>query len=331
MCRLPDLCRAPAYCRPVHEPPAQLSDGEVLDLVRGHWAGEIDTVTYLPVGFGGFHWQGLRGARPELFVTFDPGSARHTAESLEGAYSAGAALADAGLEFLHASFRAHDGRCTVTAADGSLSVTPWLRGDVPRRRGLEAPLLARLHRAEPPAGLPRWHPLVDAGLPDRLAESVATPWDRGPLGEQARAAIVAALDLVGGWTADYLALATSTDPATWVATHGEPGFHNQLVDDAGVLHLIDLESLKLGPRERDLAGLLPLDDAWLAAYGGTGRGGGGPDTSLLRMFDLEWRLDEIDQYAAWFAGVHTGTADDTIALGGLLHELERPDRRHYAS
>ncbi len=39
---------------------------------------------------------------------------------------------------------------------------------------------------------------------------------------------------------------------------------------------------------------------------------------MLELFDLEWRLDEIDQYAAWFAAPHTGTADDEIAFGGLV-------------
>ena len=42
---------------------------------------------------------------------------------------------------------------------------------------------------------------------------------------------------------------------------------------------------------------------------------------MLELFDLEWRLDEINQYAAWFAAPHTGTADDDIAFGGLLDEL----------
>ena len=52
---------------------------------------------------------------------------------------------------------------------------------------------------------------------------------------------------------------------------------------------------------------------------------------MLELFDLEWRLDEISQYAAWFAAPHTGTADDEIAFGGLLHELPGPsgrDERH---
>ena len=44
---------------------------------------------------------------------------------------------------------------------------------------------------------------------------------------------------------------------------------------------------------------------------------------MLELFDLEWRLDEISQYAAWFAAPHTGGADDEIAFGGLVEELER--------
>jgi spectinomycin phosphotransferase len=44
---------------------------------------------------------------------------------------------------------------------------------------------------------------------------------------------------------------------------------------------------------------------------------------MLDLFDLEWRLDEISQYAAWFAAPHTGSASDRVAMGGLLHELTR--------
>ncbi len=50
------------------------------------------------------------------------------------------------------------------------------------------------------------------------------------------------------------------------------------------------------------------------------------DPAMIEMFDLEWRLDEISQYSAWFAAPHTGTRDDAIAFGGLLHELTRSDQ-----
>ncbi len=37
---------------------------------------------------------------------------------------------------------------------------------------------------------------------------------------------------------------------------------------------------------------------------------------MLELFDLEWRLDEIAQYADWFLGAHAGTASDDVAFGG---------------
>ena len=46
---------------------------------------------------------------------------------------------------------------------------------------------------------------------------------------------------------------------------------------------------------------------------------------MVELFDLEWRLDEISQYAAWFAAPHTGNRDDEIAFGGLRDELTRPE------
>ena len=44
---------------------------------------------------------------------------------------------------------------------------------------------------------------------------------------------------------------------------------------------------------------------------------------MVELFDLEWRLDEIAQYAAWFSAPHTGTRSDEVAYGGLLGELQR--------
>ncbi len=76
--------------------------------------------------------------------------------------------------------------------------------------------------------------------------------------------------------------------------------------------LVDWETALLAPAERDWRTLvergLPAD---------------GLDAAMLDMYDVEWRLDEISQYAAWFAAPHTGTASDQVAMGGLLHELTR--------
>jgi spectinomycin phosphotransferase len=43
------------------------------------------------------------------------------------------------------------------------------------------------------------------------------------------------------------------------------------------------------------------------------------------MYDLEWRLDEIAQYASSFAREHPGGEDDQVASEALRHELGRPE------
>jgi spectinomycin phosphotransferase len=75
---------------------------------------------------------------------------------------------------------------------------------------------------------------------------------------------------------------------------------------------VDWESLKLAPPERDLQVLLDTGEATVDA-----------DRRMVELFDLDWRLDEIDQYSTWFATEHADSADDRIAFGDLLHELHR--------
>ncbi len=292
-----------------------MSESVVRAVVRERWSPDVDEVVHLPVGFGAWHWQARAAGRPVLFVTLDPLGIHHTAESLEAAYAGAAALAGRGLDFVVAALPGPDGCCTVGYGAGALSATRWREGasgdgsftDAQARR--TADLLSALHAEEPPARLPRWHPLVSPDLPERLGARTLAPWTSGPHGETARHAILAGLDDIARWTADYLRLAASTHPGTWVVTHGEPHTRNQLVTDATTL-IVDWESLQLAPRERDLR--------WLPD------GLGDPEPALLDLFDLEWRLDEITQYADWFEAPHVGTQSDRVALAGLRHELTRP-------
>ena len=182
-------------------------------------------------------------------------------------------------------------------------------------------MLARLHAATPPTVTPAWVPLVPVDFADELAHSVADPWMSGPYGERARRALQERLDDVTRWTASYHWLAAEAAQRTWVATHGEPHTRNQLRTATGPL-LVDWESLKLGPRERDFATLLQSGLHWLPAYGIAE-----PDWPMVEMFDLEWRLDEISSFADWLAAQHSGNESDAIAVGGLLDELARPDWR----
>ncbi|HET8962092.1 hypothetical protein [Nocardioides sp.] len=300
----------------MREPPADVTATEVLSVVRSHWDADAITLVYLPVGFGAHHWRASGRAR-HWFVTLDALLPRHTAATLEAAYAGAAGLAAGGLEFVLAPCAGTHGGFTVPLAGGALSVTPWREGS-PGDGTMTADAAAstrarldRLHAATAPHGLPRWRPLVGAGLTDDLATRTRRPWTEGPHGERARAAVQARLGEIGTWITTYHRLAGSADACAWVATHGEPHTRNQLDTAEGTL-LVDWESLKLAPRERDLRTL-----------GEAGHPQPDADPAMLEMFDLEWRLDEISQYATWFEAPHAGSEDDRIALGGLLSELDR--------
>jgi spectinomycin phosphotransferase len=282
----------------VNEPPVGIDDADVLAVVRAHWDRAADRVEHLPVGFGAWHWLASAGGEPRLFVTYDvPKPGHHSVETLASTYAGAAALHEAGLEFVVPSLPTSTGRFTVPIGDGLLSATPWVTGERPAVADGVRPLLQRLHATGPPAGIRRWRPLVGPLFSDELAERISGRWGQGPFGERAREAIQEALPAITRWTAAYHRLADAEDPRTWVTTHGEPHERNQLLTGTGIV-LVDWESLMLAPADRDLRA---------------------PDG----LFDLEWRLDEIDQYATWFAGPHGDTEDDREAIAGLEAELSR--------
>ncbi len=304
--------------------PERVTDAEVRDVVRGHWLHGAETAVHLPVGFGAHHWEVADGTGHRLFVTLDALGARHSPESLEGAYAGAAALSRAGLRGAWPSIRARSGTFTVPFGDGALSATGWLEGRTPTEADSAAPhhvdevvaVLDGLHRSRPPGGIPVWAPCVGAGFPRQLREQTAAPWTRGPFGEEARAAIVDRLPDIDRWTRRYLTLAEEAHRHrdTWVATHGEPHHANQMITPDG-LWLVDWESLALAPRERDLVDLVD---------GGADRGARplGAREPMLELFRLDWRLFEIADYAAWFRGPHGRSTDDLTALAGLRGELE---------
>jgi spectinomycin phosphotransferase len=296
----------------MREPPPHLGDPEVLAAVREHWDDAVDRVEHRPVGFGAHHWAAYDGRTPRLFVTFDALEPRHTPGSLEAAYAGAAALHEHGVDFVLAPLPTTGSAVILPLAGGALSCTPWRQGRSggPLDTTWTATALTRLHSTPPPSGLPRWQPLVGADFADTTAALAGRAWGPGPYADPARDAVRRHLAEIAGWTQRYHRLAGEAGDRAWVATHGEPHSDNQLLTADGRL-LVDWESLKLAPAERDLRTLV---DAGVQTAAATG---------MLELFDLEWRLDEISQYAAWFAAPHTGDGDDEIAFGGLVEELER--------
>ena len=283
--------------------------------------GCVDRVEHLPVGFGAHHWRASTSGSPRFFATLDRLAERHTVDSLERAYAGAAALANTGLEFVIGSAVTTSGRFTVPLGAGRLSIVMWLTGAVAGTGPIKSAHLAtanlamlrRLHTAAPPVTLRPWRPLLGRTFPADMSMRTAGSWFTGPYGEPARTAIRGRLSALGKWTRRYLDLADQAPTRRWVTTHGEPHTANQMITDAGPV-IVDWESVALAPRERDLRPL--IDFGWADQVR--------PDWDMVEMFDLEWRLDEVNQYAAWFFNPHAGSASDEVAFAGLMGELNRP-------
>jgi spectinomycin phosphotransferase len=300
----------------VHERP-EVADTDVLIEVRRSWHAGIDDVSYLPVGFGAHHWTAYAEGAPQLFVTYDPTAGADAYADLRAAYEGAVALRDEGLEFVLAPLVGRGGVPLVPFAGGALSCTPWRDGtsEWPLDVAWTRDALRRLHATEPPPGLRRWKPRVGPAFAETLSALTHRTWGPGPYAESARDEVTARLGDVARWTTRYHRLAEFARGRTWVAAHGEPHYANQLQTSEGRF-LVDWDTLRLAPAELDLKVLVeagaPLRDV-------------GADREMVELVDLEWRLDEINQYAAWFSAPHTGSRDDDVAFGGLLHELERPE------
>ncbi|MFG1626333.1 phosphotransferase [Kribbella sp. NPDC049227] len=306
----------------MREAPDVVSAEAVLDAVRTGWAVDVDAIEHLPVGFGAHHWRVSYAGVPRLFVTLDSLGRRHSAASLEAAYTAAGELARGGLEFVAASIRNRQGHYTTPLAGGSLSCVPWLDGEPAGAGGIDtarlarqnAEALARLHATTPPAGIPTWRPRIGEDFGDSLADLLRSPWQTGPYAEPARNALAKRIDAIRRWTDSYHELARRAAEHPWVPTHGEPHTANQVVTDHGIV-FVDWESLARAPRERDLGTLVGSEYAELAA----------PNWEMIELFDLEWRLEELAQYADWFNRPHAGTDSDRVAFDDLTEELNRPD------
>lgn len=289
----------------MNEPPSDLDIEELRTLVQRSWDPAVEVLHHLAVGFGAHHWRALVGGKSRYFVTLDNLGERHTLQTLQAAYAGASALSKNGLSFVTAPIEPF----AVAFGDRAVSVTPWLDG-VPVAaidKVTTAAMLHQLHAVDPTdlgVEIPLWRPVVGPDLASHVRARVQQPWSQGPYGERSREAVATALDDIRRWTARYFELGEIAGTRDWVPTHGEPGWHNQLITASGTT-LVDWETLKLAPAERDLQ---TLDSG---------------DHLMLEMFDLEWRLDEINQYTTWFAGPHGGTSDDRIAFDGFMRELTR--------
>lgn len=311
----------------VRDPLDSIGDELVTRAVREAWGLDVVAAEYLPWGFGAWHWAARDASgRRRWFITADELDHPTRGDELESSYVAALSLHESGLGFVVPCLRSLGGPTTLEVKGFALSVTDWIEGNgadgelVGSAADETAAMVRALHEAPIPRQAPVWeHRLRWAHDLERLGELIEPPWASGPLAAEARVALRAHQHQVPQWLQRHTLLAAQAVALaeTWVVTHGEPGLHNQLVTTTG-RRLVDWESLRVAPRERDLTDLARAPEPWVAGLAL-------PDPSMLELFDLHWRLNEIGAYAAWLRVPHAGNENDRIALGGLIEQLERLD------
>lgn len=323
--------------------PQDLDRADLVEALDAGWGISPTTVDYLPVGFGSQHWVARGDNDATWFVTVDDlggervGGERQTAFAvLRSAFETATYLRRGlGLDFVVAPVPDQDGEVIRRMAGHySIAVFDHLDGAAVGAGGYPSAearrevlrLVGSLHAAtvDVEIGVAQREDFV---LPSRepflrALAALDTPWESGPYAEPARqllresaAGVRALMDRY-----DDLVAEVSDHPPSWVIAHGEPHSANLLRDQGGSLRLIDWDTVKRAPRERDLWMLLADDPAEraldLAAYSETA----GPVTvleSALRLYRTWWDLSEICGFTAWMHRDHSATEDLKVAWESL--------------
>jgi spectinomycin phosphotransferase len=316
----------------VRTEPPDLDRAGLADLLEREWTFRTVGLEYLPVGFGSHHWEASDAQGGRRFVTAD-GLARSRVApdpeaalaGLERAFRTAAVLRDAaGLEFVVGPLADRRGGYTNRLGHYAVTLFPFLAVDaVDGEASAEEQthvlrMLGRLHAATD--SLPEdLAPREDFAIPHRqtLVEALGDlerPWTAGPLGEPARELLRSRAEQVARRLESYdeLASLVRRTASSWVVTHGEPHGGNVLRDGRGGLALVDWDTVKLAPPERDLWMVIEANEP-----------GGSLDDRALSLYRSRWELADLAEFVNVFRHAHQETVDTVASLGYLETYLRK--------
>jgi spectinomycin phosphotransferase len=329
----------------VNDLPEGVETSALIDSLADKWGFLVETIDYVPVGFGSYHWVVTEADGAQGFVTVDDlerkpwfGDTPESALSgLRSAFDSARALRDAGLAFVVAPISATDGETVHRiGARHSIALFPFVDGqagrhfeyDSPDERATVVILLAELHGATSAAeSIARTIELdvpgradIDAGLRD-----VNEIWSGGPFSEPARRALNGRASEVAEVLRlfDRLARDVAARSDRWVVTHGEPHPVNFIRTDTGRM-LVDWDTVALGPPERDL--WMVLRDTGDDATRYADATGHVPDPVALDFFRLMWDLSDMAAYLDVVRSPHVDSDDTAKAFDGLTKTVAIRDQ-----
>jgi spectinomycin phosphotransferase len=314
----------------VHERPADIRDSDVAAALA-QWALRVRDLSYLPVGFGGYHWLAIDRTGSRWFVTVSDLAAPWVPDLTAAMQTAAWLATEAGLKFVVAPVPTSDGQ-VVGSLDSRHAVTlfPYIDA-APSRfedpvddgdRAAVIDMLAALHTAAPKGLLVPTRPLeLDSRQAiDQALAGLGVPWNGGPYAEPARELLARyerpLLQAYGRF--DGLLDRVREAGGPHVITHGEPHPGNLLRTPTG-LCLVDWDMTALARPERDLWWVISGDhDA--ARY--SGRTGWTVNQDALALYRLRWHLNDIAEFLSEIRGPHHRTADMLVCWTGLQETLE---------
>jgi spectinomycin phosphotransferase len=315
----------------VHERPGDIRDSDVAAALTRQWSLVVQELSYLPVGFGGYHWLAVDQTGARWFVTVNDLAAPWLS-NLPAAMQTAAWLAtEAGLEFVVDPVPTKAGQ-VVGSLDSrhALTLFPYLDA-VPSRfedpiddgdRAATIDLLAALHTAAP-AGIQvpsRPLELASRQAIEQALASLDVPWKGGPYAEPGRDLLAQYERPLRQAFARFDSLLDRVHEAggPHVITHGEPHLGNLLRTRAG-LRLIDWDMIALARPERDLWWVISGDED---AERYSSRTGWAVNQDALALYRLRWGLDDIAEFLSEIRGPHQETADTLVSWTALQQTLE---------
>jgi spectinomycin phosphotransferase len=308
--------------------PPGLDDHDIQRALADGWGLHDPRLSYLPIGFGSYHWL-AESAAGRYFLTLDDLTTKPWLGSEPGTVFAGlracygtvlTLAGQAGLTCIVPPVPATDGAPLMRLASRyTLTVFPFAEGAVgpwgapigPAERDGLASAFAALHASTGTvAGLA---PVRGVELPERAVLEAALgelgrPWSGGPFSEPARKELAPQARRVAAWLESFDRLATraaARGPVV-VVTHGEPHPGNVLWSD-GRPRLIDWDTIALAPPERDLWMLDDGSPTVFAAY--SAATGCAVDGDALRLYRLTWLLNDLAAFVGSLRSQHRDNGD----------------------
>jgi spectinomycin phosphotransferase len=315
----------------VHDRPADIRDSDVAAALARQWPLTVQELTYLPVGFGGYHWLAVDQTGSRWFVTVSDLAAPWVPDLPAAMQTASWLASEARLEFVVAPVPTRAGEIVGSLdSQHALTLFPYLEavhsgfddsidgGD----RDAIIDLLAALHTAaQTGIHVPR-RPLELANRQaiEQALASLDVPWNGGPFAEPGRDLLARYERPLHQALARFDALLGRVRAAggPYVITHGEPHPGNLLRTRAG-LRLVDWDMIALARPERDLWWVIS-DDRDAARY--SRRTGWPVNQDALALYRLRWSLDDTAEFLSEIRGPHQEAADTLVSWTALQETLE---------